>query len=245
MLYKYTVFCGNCPIRSAFKRFYNDQFPWLFSDMNSSSAPPSRRCPRCQRPQARCLCPLIPSLEQPCPILILQHVSEARHALNTARLAHLGLQDTELWVGECFDALPARLAQSKRAVLLFPGSEAVTAGQWPAQAESGSPAAVDLPDLIVVPDGTWRKARRILMMNPILQSMPRWVLPPGPPSRYRLRKAPDPQAVSTLEAIVRVLQLLEPQQDFSPLLRPFEQLIAEQIQAMGPQTYQRNYPTST
>jgi len=175
--------------------------------------------------------------------LILQHTSEARHALNTARLAHLGLQDTELWVGECFDALPMRLAQAGRAVLLFPGSEAVTAGQWPVQAESG--ATGGLPDLIVVPDGTWRKARRILMMNPVLQAMPRWVLPEGPPSRYRLRKAPDPQAVSTLEAIVRVLQILEPQRDFSPLLRPFEQLIAEQIQAMGPQIYQRNYPTST
>ncbi len=205
---------------------------------------PSRRCSRCQRPQPRCLCPLIPSLEQACPILILQHASEARHALNTARLAHLGLQDTELWVGECFDALPARLAQTRQAVLLFPGEGAVPAGQpVGAHPDRGLPDRGP-PDLIVVPDGTWRKARRILTANPLLLELPRWVLPAGAPSRYRLRKAPDPQAVSTLEAIVRVLQILEPQRDFTPLLRPFEQLIAEQIQAMGPDTYRRNYPTS-
>ncbi|HRL21353.1 MAG TPA: tRNA-uridine aminocarboxypropyltransferase [Alcaligenes sp.] len=225
-----------------------------------SSSP--RRCSRCQRPLSRCLCPLIPSLPQPCPVLILQHSSEASHALNTARLAHLGLQETELWVGESFESLPMRLAQAHRPVLLFPGPDAVqaglpvAAGLWSACSNAYSErtsarhkSALNMqtgsPDLIVVPDGTWRKARRILMVNPILQALPRWVLPPGPPSRYRLRKAPDPQAVSTLEAIARVLQILAPQQDFSPLLRPFEHLIDEQIQAMGPQTYLRNYPTAT
>ena len=168
-------------------------------------------------------------------MLILQHHSEARHALNTARLAYLGLKGTELWVGERFDELEARLAQAHRPVLLFPGPDAKVVGVT-SQGEK--------PDLIVVPDGTWRKARLILHSNPILQTLPYWVLPEGETSRYRLRKAPDPQAVSTLEAIVRLMQIMEPERDFSPLLRPFEQLIEEQIQAMGLDTYQRNYPTS-
>lgn len=202
-----------------------------------TSSPFSRpgRCAQCQRPLARCLCPLIPSIEAACPILILQHHSEASHALNTARLAHLGLRGTELWVGECFEGLEARLAQAHRPVLLFPGSEATVVGATDEGVR---------PDLIVVPDGTWRKARLVLHRNPVLQNLPRWVLPDGEVSRYRLRKAPDPQAVSTLEAIVRVMQLMEPGRDFSPLLRPFEHLIEEQIQSMGLDTYQRNYLTS-
>ncbi len=204
--------------------------------MNSPSSSRPGRCPQCQRPLARCLCPLIPSIDAACPVLILQHHSETRHALNTARLAYLGLQGTALWVGEYFEGLEARLAQARQPVLLFPGPEANVV-QSVSQEEK--------PDLIVVPDGTWRKARLILHSNPALQKLPRWLLPEGEVSRYRLRKAPDPQAVSTLEAIVRVMQIMEPGRDFSPLLRPFEHLIEEQIQAMGLDTYQRNYPTST
>ena len=168
--------------------------------------------------------------------MILQHHSEARHALNTARLAYLGLQGTELWIGEHFEDLEARLVQARQPVLLFPGPEAKVVESVPQE---------EKPDLIVVPDGTWRKARLILHSNPVLQKLPRWLLPEGEVSRYRLRKAFDPQAVSTLEAIVRVMQIMEPGRDFSPLLRPFEHLIEEQIQAMGLDTYQRNYPTST
>lgn len=204
--------------------------------MNSPASPRPGRCAQCQRPLARCLCPLIPSIEAACPVLILQHHSEARHALNTARLAYLGLQGTELWIGEHFEDLEARLAQARQPVLLFPGPEAKVMESVPQE---------ERPDLIVVPDGTWRKARLILHNNPVLQELPRWLLPEGDVSRYRLRKAPDPQAVSTLEAIVRVMQIMEPGRDFSPLLRPFEHLIEEQIQAMGLDTYQRNYLTST
>lgn len=204
--------------------------------MNSPASSRPGRCAQCQRPLARCLCPLIPSIEAACPVLILQHHSEARHALNTARLVYLGLQGTELWIGEHFEDLEARLAQARQPVLLFPGPEAKVVASVPQE---------EKPDLIVVPDGTWRKARLILHSNPVLQELPRWLLPEGEVSRYRLRKAPDPQAVSTLEAIVRVMQIMEPGRDFSPLLRPFEHLIEEQIQAMGLDTYQRNYPTST
>jgi DTW domain-containing protein YfiP len=119
--------------------------------------------------------------------------------------------------------------------LLFPGPQAKVAG---------STGLEEKPDLIVVPDGTWRKARLILHSNPVLHTLPYWVLPEGEASRYRLRKAPDSQAVSTLEAIVRLMQIMEPERDFNPLLRPFEHLIEEQIQAMGLETYERNYPTS-
>lgn len=62
-------------------------------------------CERCLRPQNHCLCPLIPSLESRTRVVLLQHPSEVRHALNTARLAGLGLRNAELRVGEVFDDL--------------------------------------------------------------------------------------------------------------------------------------------
>ena len=194
---------------------------------------PRIQCPRCLRPQSHCLCPLIPSLDSRTRVLLLQHPSEVNHALNTARLAALGLNNAELIVGEVFEDLPGLLNQSGyRARLLFPGEDA-----QPMQAC----AVTEEPLLLVVPDGTWRKARKMLHLNPLLAALPRVTLVQGGVSRYRLRKAPGPGALSTVEAIVQALETLEAPTTFTPLLRPFEALIEGQIAAMGEETYQRNH----
>ncbi|NBF08411.1 tRNA-uridine aminocarboxypropyltransferase [Pseudomonas sp. Fl4BN1] len=191
------------------------------------------RCERCLRPEKHCLCLLIPELSSRTRVLLLQHPSEVNHALNTARLAALGLSNAELVVGEVFEDLPALLNRpGYQARLLFPADDA-----QPLQAY----AASDEPLLLVVPDGTWRKARKLLHHNPLLAALPRVTLATVLESRYRLRKAPGPGALSTLEAIVQALQVLEAPLSFEPLLRPFEALIEGQIAAMGEHTYQRNH----
>uniref|UniRef100_A0A7C2B0S4 tRNA-uridine aminocarboxypropyltransferase n=1 Tax=Pseudomonas graminis TaxID=158627 RepID=A0A7C2B0S4_9PSED len=191
------------------------------------------RCERCLRPTDHCLCGLISALGSRTRVLILQHPSEVNHALNTARLAALGLMNAELHVGEVFEDLPKWLSRpGYRACLLFPGEEAVAL-----TASSGE----DVPLLLVVPDGTWRKARKLLHLNPSLAALPRVVLTNAPPSRYRLRKAPGPDALSTLEAIVHALHTLEPETSFEGLLRPFDALIDGQIAAMGEETFRRNH----
>ncbi|CAM3210644.1 DTW domain-containing protein YfiP [Pseudomonas gessardii] len=191
------------------------------------------QCPRCLRPTTHCLCALIPSLDSRTRVLLLQHPSEVNHALNTARLAALGLMNAQLVVGEVFEDLPTLLnPPGYQARLLFPAEEA-----QPLQAYSPS----DEPLLLVVPDGTWRKARKLLHLNPLLAALPRVTLAAGAVSRYRLRKAPGPGALSTVEAIVQALQVLEAPQSFEPLLRPFEALIEGQIAAMGEAVFQRNH----
>ena len=191
------------------------------------------QCPRCLRPTTHCLCALIPSLHSRTRVLLLQHPSEVNHALNTARLAALGLVNTQLVVGEVFENLQTLLnPPGYQARLLFPGEEAQSLQTY-------SPS--DEPLLLVVPDGTWRKARKLLHLNPLLAALPRVTLAAGAVSRYRLRKAPGPGALSTVEAIVQALQVLEAPQSFDPLLRPFEALIDGQIAAMGEEVFQRNH----
>ncbi|MCI8209341.1 hypothetical protein AUC61_07320 [Pseudomonas sp. S25] len=191
------------------------------------------RCDRCLRPESHCLCPLIPQLDSRTRVLILQHPSEANHALNTGRLAALGLTNAQLVVGEVFEEPQALFnPPGYRACLLFPGEGAQT---LVAQSEES------LPMLLVVPDGTWRKARKLLHLNPHLAALPRVTLGAVPLSRYRLRKAPGPDALSTLEAITHALQIIEAPRSFAPLLVPFESLIDAQIAAMGDETYQRNH----
>ena len=116
--------------------------------------------------------------------------------------------------------------------LLFPADDA-----QPLQAY----APLQQPMLLVVPDGTWRKARKMLHLNPLLAALPRVTLAEGGVSRYRLRKAPGPGALSTVEAIVQALQVLEAPTSFEPLLKPFDALIEGQIAAMGQAVYQRNH----
>lgn len=188
------------------------------------------QCPRCQRPLNHCLCALIPSLANSTRVLILQHPSETGHALNTARLAALGLTNAELRVGESFEDLP--VDDGTASYLLFPGEGAVPLMELAKRVE---------PLRLIVPDGTWRKARKLLHLNPRLAALSRVALPVGLMSRYRLRKAPMPGALSTLEAIVTALNALEGAGRFDPLLRPFEALIETQINAMGAEVYQRHH----
>jgi hypothetical protein len=193
---------------------------------------PRSRCSRCQRPFGHCLCATIPLLESRTRVLILQHPSEAGHALNTARLAALGLKNAQLRVGERFD-LQALLPPGFRACLLFPGEGAV---------ELAPPGEPDqAPACLVVPDGTWRKASKLLHLNPPLAALPRVCLPAGLVSRYRLRKAPGPGALATVEAVAVALGILEAPRRFDALLAPFERLIEGQIEAMGEAVYRRNH----
>lgn len=185
-------------------------------------------CERCSRPQSHCLCPLIPDLDSRTRVLILQHPDEQAHALNTARLAALGLRNAELRIAERVE----EELDDGATWLLFPGAQALP---------TSSLAALPGPLRLVVPDGTWRKARRLLHLNPQLAALPRVSLGGGLVSRYRLRKAPGEGALATIEAIVAALNALEGEGRFDELLKPFDALIEGQIAAMGEAAYRRNH----
>lgn len=138
-------------------------------------------------------------------VIILMHWSEQFRTSNTGRLASLALQGAELRI---FDAAGVPDDASglddpeREGVLLFPGEEAVEL--TPAWAASRA-----RPVTLLVPDGTWRRARRMVRRNPLLQGIPRVTLPPGGPSEYQLRTNRREGAVCTLEAVARALGILE------------------------------------
>ncbi|CAM4198558.1 tRNA-uridine aminocarboxypropyltransferase [Bordetella tumbae] len=234
-------------------------------------APVNKRpkCERCRRPMAHCLCALIPTLDSRTRVLVLQHPDESRHALNTARLAVLGLRNAALHVGRQFDAALWSSGQYEP-FLLFPGEGARVlvrgvavrggtaraaargaafdverGGTHAAAAEPIGPGsrlgAEARPVLLVVPDGTWRHARHLLATHSDLAALPRVTLPDGMTTRYRVRHAGDATALSTIEAIAAALDVLEAPQSFAALLAPFEALVATQIAAMGAERYERHH----
>jgi DTW domain-containing protein YfiP len=88
----------------------------------------------------------------------------------------------------------------------------------------------DTPVRLVVLDATWRKSRKMLYLNPLLQCLPRLSLDTTHLSRYLIRKAHKPGQLSTLEATCAALAQLERDApSFQPLLDAFDGFVAHQL----------------
>ncbi len=150
-----------------------------------------------------CLCAELQPLELATRVLVIRAAREVPQPTNTGRLVPLALSRAELRVrGRGAVALrrediddPAR-----RTLLLFPG-----AGARELTRAAGDERALTL----VVPDGTWRAARRMAARDVALAGLERVQLPAGPPSRYRLRAHPQADCLATFEAVARALGVLE------------------------------------
>lgn len=197
-------------------------------------------CSTCLRPQQTCICRWIAPTANSVEVLILQHPLEVHSAKGSARLLHLSLSHSQLVVGEAFDAeqLHALLhapwqgsgSAQRHAVLLYPETSdgGKTGMPEPSRLEEN---ALQTPSLVrlVVLDGTWRKSRKMLYLNPLLQSLPRLSLADMPPSQYRIRKAHRPDQLSTLEATCHALMQLEKDDEkYRPLLDAFDGFVTQQ-----------------
>jgi hypothetical protein len=82
---------------------------------------------------------------------------------------------------------------------------------------------------LVVLDGTWWQARKLLNLNPMLAALPRVAFTPRQLSDYRIRRQPAEHCVSTIEALAETLSTLEPEAGpFERLLDPFRAMVARQ-----------------
>jgi DTW domain-containing protein YfiP len=147
--------------------------------------------------------------------------------IGTARMAHLSLPGSRLFEGVHFDDDPrlrdvfvdAAFSPTKVAVL-FPGEQAQTVAQWP-----GPP-----PQRLIVLDGTWHHATKLLRENPRLAALPRLTCAPRAPGRYRIRKEPRDECLSTIEAVGMALSELEGDPALNErLLRPFDAMVEAQL----------------
>ncbi|MFM2121476.1 MAG: hypothetical protein RL722_2944 [Pseudomonadota bacterium] len=184
-------------------------------------------CARCLRPQPTCLCALVHPTAHLTEVLVLQHPQEQRQAKNSVALLRLSLARCEVVVGERFapEALQALLLRPGREPRLLYPDVAASPRLTPASAAAAMPLA---PLRLVVIDATWRKSLRMLLEHPALAALPRLALDAPVPTRYRaIRAARRADQVSTLEATVQALTMLEgPAFDAAPLLDAFGRFVA-------------------
>ena len=116
-------------------------------------------------------------------MLILQLPLQVENAKGSARLLHPSLPHSRLVTGEVFDLqtlLTAPLkpqavaGNPKHAILLYPDTPQDKALGL-ATAPVLAPALLLDPSRLrlIVLDGTWRKSRKMLYRNPLLQQLPR------------------------------------------------------------------------
>ena len=165
-------------------------------------------------------------------MLVLQHPLEVANAKGSARLLHLCLAGSRLEVGETFapDYLGALLSDDRHNVLLYPET-AEEKSLGVATPPAFDPAWLAAPQRLrlVVLDGTWRKSRKMLYLNPLLQALPRLPLTDTPPSHYLIRKAHLPDQLSTLEATAYALgQLEHAPERYASLINAFDGFVAQQ-----------------
>lgn len=185
---------------------------------------PRSVCDQCSRPSSVCLCEHLTTIETRTRVVILQHRRESYVPVGTARLAELVLNRAERHIGVEFEddvEVQRALANPEApAILLYPGPDARDLARDPPPG----------PVTLVVIDGTWWQAAKVLKRNPALQRLPRYALNPAEPSRYRIRREPAEHCVSTIEAIVAALAVLEGDASrVLPALQPFEALVEQQL----------------
>lgn len=196
------------------------------------------RCLRCLRPRAFCFCEGLAAVAPRTRVVLLQHPREARLAICSAWLAHVALAGSELHVGFRFEDHPRvrALVREPGTALLYPGG---------APLDAGAPAGVRT---LVVVDGTWPQAAKMLDANPAIAALPRLSLAAAGPSGYGdLRREPGPGHLSTIEAVAAALGAIEglPAR-FEPMCAAFRRGVERQLAcARGPARAPRHRPGSS
>ena len=193
-------------------------------------APARRMCTRCERPQTVCVCPALPSggkITVTTKVIVISHPCEKKkQTIGTVPLIDLCLTNFELVP---LPADPAdrnnhlkgslanfpsiqRALNDKGTVLLFPGPSSV-----PIE-EVLLPAGGDEQRALLVVDGTWRQAKKIMREDCIQQAIETQAvtvarLTTAQSSAYQFRREPRATFISTLEAVANALRVLEGNHD--------------------------------
>jgi len=194
------------------------------------------RCPGCEIRKALCFCAAIPRIATQTRVVVLMHTAEEVLTTNTARLAVKALPNSEIRIrGRKTERLSTDgLRQDGReALLLFPSPTAE-------ELNEAFVAGLTAPVNLIVPDGSWRQAQKMVRREPGLAGMRTVKLPLGPPSIYKLRIQPAEEGLCTLEAIARSLGILEnptAQRELEALLAVMVQRTLWSRGALSPEQY--------
>lgn len=167
-----------------------------------------------------CLCPEVAPVSTKTRIILVMHYEESYKPTNSGFWVKNLLPATEIRIRGLPDR-PVDASGLEDAKILFPSEEAEVLTRETA------------PTTLIIPDATWRQARRMVRREPALKQKPHVMLPPGPPSEFRIRHHQDRASLSTLEAASRALEILGEQHAAQALMRVFRMMVERTLWSRG------------
>lgn len=163
-------------------------------------------CQSCHYPIGNCVCEFLTPVSHHTHVIVLQHPSEVKNAKNTVRLLKLISDNVSIIIGESeqdfADIQQQVMANVSDYAVLFPGENALCLDQ------SETKRALTFNNLIVV-DGTWKKAKKMLMLNPWLNDITQVSFANELSSNYQIRSTSVTGGLSTIEAVAFSLNKVE------------------------------------
>jgi len=218
-----------------------NQAEWkLRRELRKGSQKSRGYCLRCLRSPLTCYCDNLQRFDPKIQFVILIHGREAQKRIATGRMAHLSLENSLLISGYDYSG-NAKVNDLLRdpgnhCVVLYPGKGSLDLSSLPPQ-ERIPLFPSDKKLVVFVIDGTWITARKTMQRSENLQKLPRICFEPTRPSNFRVRKQPQENFFSTIEAIHETIELIGPAKGFDTstrihdsLLRVFDSMVDQQIE---------------
>lgn len=187
------------------------------------------RCPRCRLHLDLCACGILVPRMTATEVIVVAHRFEVRKTTNTGQIAVHCLANARLCVRGHENGVddPVAWSSERTPLLLFPAPDAIPLDEWKmANAERAQRTT------LIVPDGTWRQAKRVRRRVPGLAEIQAVCLPPTT-SSYRLRQARGASQLATMEAVARALGILDGAEIETHLLYAFHAVIGRALWSNG------------
>ncbi|WP_127716157.1 tRNA-uridine aminocarboxypropyltransferase [Halobacteriovorax sp. HLS] len=187
--------------------------------MSSRYANTHKRCLTCKINKNLCFCDELYERENETPVLIIMHKAELELTTNTAYFSEKVIRKCDLAI-RGVKGSPIeydRIIDSNKytPLYLFPDEDSVELNEQFVN-------SLDLPPYLIVPDGSWRQAKKCKRREPFLKEVQSVKLLKGEKSQYRLRTNPFEDAVCTYEAIARAIGVCDGEEIQKSLEKTFK-----------------------
>lgn len=191
-----------------------------------------KMCGTCRQPDFSCFCEWVKPFDPGIDFIILTHpIEQKRRRIVTGWMSHLCLVNSQIIVGHDYTgnrALERVLSDpSRHCLMLYPGRLSKNLTLMNVE-ERKSLAPAEKKLTLIVIDGTWSTARKMVHLSQNLKAIPRVCFTPISPSNFRVRQQPRGECYSTIEAIHHTLQLFG--QERESLLQVFDNMVNRQIE---------------
>ena len=186
------------------------------------------QCKNCRQPEFGCYCKHIQKFDPNIKFVILIHPIEMKRRIATGRMSHLCLENSELILGQNFSQnrkVNEILANSNyQPVILYPGIKSLNLTNISFEKRT-TLFSSSKKTVVFVIDGTWATARKTMRQSENLHQIQRVGFTPPGPSRFRVRKQPQAECYSTIEAIHHFIELTGKHVDFDLAGRAHDNLL--------------------